>query len=248
MPSFKTFPLILIVTGCFATAAWGQTSSAQATREPDHFDLKSVDTAIDPCVDFYQYSCKKWIDNNPIPADEASWGHGGKLALWNQFVLKDVLEKASANDPNRSAVDQKIGDYYASCVDEQEINAKGIAAIKPELDRLAALSDKSQLAGELAHLHGITFQLAPGSDSGSATALFGFSSGQDLDDASKVVAQLDQGGLGLPDRDYYLKDDAKSVETRQQYVEHVQKTFELLGEDSAAASAHANARIDGNGN
>ncbi len=240
----KFFSLVLMLAGCSLTATWAQTTSAQAAKEPDHFDLKSVDSALDPCVDFYQYSCKKWIDNNPIPADQASWGHGGKLALWNQFVLKDVLEKASANDPNRSAIDQKIGDYYASCMDESGIDAKGAAPIKPEMDRIDDLTSKSQLAGELAHLHAITFQLAPASDSGATTALFGFTSSQDLDDASKVVAQLDQGGLGLPDRDYYLKDDAKSVETRQKYVAHVQKTLELLGEDSATASAHAKAIME----
>ncbi len=118
MRSFKLFPVILLLTGCSLSAAWAQTSTAQVAKEPDHFDVNSVDTAVDPCVDFYQYSCKKWLDSNPIPADQAAWGHGGKLALWNQFVLKDVLEKASSNDPSRSAVEQKIGDYYASCMDE----------------------------------------------------------------------------------------------------------------------------------
>jgi putative endopeptidase len=239
--SFKIFAQILILTGCSVTAALAQTSAAQAAKEPDHFDVHSVDTSVDPCVDFYQYSCKKWLDSNPIPADQAAWGHGGKLALWNQFVLKDVLEKASSNDPNRSPVEQKIGDYYASCMDESGIDAKGIAAIKPELDRIDALKSKTQLAVELAHLHGITFQLEPSTDSGAETALFGFTSSQDLDDASTVVASLDQGGLGLLDRDYYLKDDAKSVEIRQQYVAHVQKTLELLGENSAPAGVHAKA-------
>jgi putative endopeptidase len=237
--SFKTFSQILIFSCCSLAAAWTQTSSAQAPKEPDHFDLNSVDTSLDPCVDFYQYSCKKWLDNNPIPADQAAWGHGAKLSLWNQSVLKDVLEKASSANASRSVVNQEIGDYYAACMDESAINAKGIAVLKPELDRIDALKSKTQLARELAHLHAITSQLEPPTDSGAETALFGFTSGQDLDDASKVVASLDQGGLGLLDRDYYLKDDAKSVETRQQYVTHLQKTFELLGENSATATAHA---------
>jgi putative endopeptidase len=242
--SFKTLSQILLLIGCSLAPIWAQTSPAQAAKEPDHFDLSSVDTAIDPCVDFYQYSCKKWLDNNPIPADQVAWGHGAKLALWNQYVLKEVLEKASSANASRSGVDQEIGDYYAACMDESAIDAKGIAVLKPELDLIDALKSKTQLAGELAHLHAITSQLEPPTDSGFQTALFGFSSGQDLDDASKVVATLDQGGLGLPDRDYYLKDDAKSVETRQQYVTHLQKTFELLGENSATAAAHAKTVMD----
>ena len=170
--------------------------------------------------------------------------HGSKLALWNQGVLRDTLEKASAENPNRSAVEQKIGDYYASCMDEGAIDTKGVKAIASELARISALKDKNQLAEEVAHLHQITFALLPGSNSGAQTPLFGFGQGQDLDDASKVVASADQGGLGLPDRDYYLKDDAKSIETRQQYVAHLQKVFELLGEDPIKAAADAKVVMD----
>jgi putative endopeptidase len=237
--------LFLLLAICISSAAFAQDNSLKDSPDKtpdkapqlDHFSLDQLDHTIDPCVDFYQYTCKKWIASNPIPADEPSWGPDGKLDLWNESVLREVLETASKNDPNRNATQQKIGDYYSSCMDESAINSKGIAAIQPELDRIADIKQKSQLAQELAHLHQITYLLAPQNNSGTTTALFGFSSGQDLDDASKVVAQLDQGGLGLPDRDYYLKDDAKSVETRQQYAAHIQNTLKLLGEDSAHAAA-----------
>ena len=101
-------------------------------------------------------------------------------------MLRDTLEKASADNPNRSAVDQKIGDYYASCMDEGAIDTKGVKAIQPELARISALKDKKQLAAEVAHLHQITFALLPGSNSGAQRPLFGFGQGQDLDDALKV--------------------------------------------------------------
>jgi putative endopeptidase len=241
---FKRALLALIPLSFLVVQMHAQTGPAQVPSEPDHFDLSLIDKDTDPCVDFYQYSCKKWIAANPIPSDQSSWSHGSKLALWNQGVLRDTLEKASADNPNRSAVDQKIGDYYASCMDEGAIDTKGVKAIQPELARINALKDKQQLAAEVAHLHQITFALLPGSNSGAQTPLFGFGQGQDLDDASKVVASADQGGLGLPDRDYYLKDDAKSVETRQQYGAHLQKVFELLGEDPTKAAADAKVVMD----
>ena len=230
--------VLILVLPAFVVA---QSPAPPATSAPelDHFSLDLVDSGIDPCTNFYQYSCKKWIAANPIPADQASWGHGAKLALWNQFVLRDVLEKASADNPGRSAINQKIGDYYAACMDESAIDAKGLAQLKPELDRIDSLHNISELGALLAHLHAITFRLAPDSESGSTTAIFGFSSSQDLDDASKVVAAADQGGLGLPDREYYFRDDAKSVEQRQQYEDHIRNTFHLLGEGEAASAADA---------
>src|SRR5882724_11154367 len=242
MNSQRYFLLVLILTVSVAGSAIAQ-QSANATQL-DHFDLSAIDKSLDPCVDFYQYACKKWIDANPIPGDQPTWSHGSKLNLWNQGVLRDVLEKASADDPERDLVNQKIGDYYASCMDESAINSKGIAALKPELDRIDALKQKSQLPAEVAHLHAITAALAQATDSGAKTPLFGFGSSQDLDDASKVVAAADQGGLGLPDRDYYLKDDAKSAETRQQYIAFIRKTQELLGDSPAQAEAHAKVIMD----
>ena len=222
-----------------AIAQQSSSASTPSNITPDRFNIDDIDRSADPCVDFYQYTCSKWMAANPIPPDQASWSHWDKLQLWNEQVLKQILEDASKDMPQRSPVEQKIGDYYFSCMDEAAINDRGTAAIKPELDRIAALENKSQLAGEIAHLHAMTFQLAPSSDSGSQTAAFGFSSGQDFDDATKVVAEVDQGGLGLPDRDYYTRDDAKSVELRQQYLAHVRKMLQLLGESPEQASNDA---------
>jgi Peptidase family M13 len=196
MTRFFVMAVVLpFVAGCLTALAQSNPAAPAATVTPqlDHFDVTQVDRGLDPCVDFYQYACKKWIAKNPIPPDQANWWLGAKLMLWNQTVVRDILEKASADDPKRNPSEQKIGDHYASCMNEAQINAKGITAIQPELDRIAALQSKTQLPEELARIHRITFTLAPGTDSGSTTALFGFSSSQDLDDASKVVAVLDQG-------------------------------------------------------
>ena len=244
--------ILLLVSSSFSVLA--QSTPAQSNPAPaaaetaipklDHFDETQVDRSLDPCVDFYQYTCKKWIAKNPIPPDQANWWLGSKLMIWNQAVVREILATTSSDDPKRGAAEQKIGDYYASCLNETEINSKRTASIQPELDRIAALRSKSQLPEALARIHAITFSLAAATDSGSGAALFGFSSGQDLDDASKVVAVIDQGGLSLPDRDYYLKPDQKSSDLRQQYVAHVQKTLELLGEPSAQAAADAKVVMD----
>jgi putative endopeptidase len=129
-------------------------------------------------------------------------------------------------------------------MEEAAINTKGIAVLKPELDRINRLHSKNELAGEISHLHEITFALDESTDSGAKTVAFGFASQQDFDDASKVVAFADQGGLGLPDRDYYLKDDAESAETRKQYQAHVQKMFQLTGEAPGQARADSKTVLD----
>jgi len=232
---------VLLLTAVFFGSAAGVSGEQPAKSDPakitpDHFNIDDVDRSVDPCEDFYAFSCNKWMAANPVPADEASWSHGDKLALWNEQVLRQILEDASKDDPHRTAVEQKIGDYYASCMDEHAINDRGLGAIQSELDRIAAMHSKSQLAREIAQIHSITFQLAPGSDSGARTAAFGYGSQQDFDNASMVVAAADQGGLGLPDRDYYTRNDPKSVELRKQYAAHVQKMLELLGESSDQAA------------
>jgi putative endopeptidase len=191
------------------------------------FDPHAVDKTVSPCVDFYQHACGDWIKNNPIPADQSSWGRFNELHERNQRNLRDILETSAAKT-SRSPVEQKIGDYFSSCMDEKEIESRGIAPLEPLLKRISRLDSKSALTGELIRLH-----------TEGVNAMFAVSSGQDFKNASEVIANVDQGGLGLPERDYYFKEDPKSVDLRKKYVAHVQRMFELLGDSLGGAQKKA---------
>jgi len=195
-------------------------------------DVSSMNTSVDPCVDFYTYSCGGWMKKNPIPPDQSSWSIYGKLQDENRVQLRGILESAAATG-QRTAYTQKIGDYYASCTDEAAIERAGITPLKSQLQAIENLESKKGLAEVVAGM-------------ASARALFKFRSDQDYRDSTQVIAETDQGGLGMPDRDYYFKDDAKSEALRKAYVAHVQKMFELLGDkaDTAAAEAKIVMRIE----
>ena len=228
MHMFRLLTVTLLLTGMAAGQAAGGKKEAEPKQIPS-LDVSGLDKSADPCVDFYQYACGGWMKNNPIPADQASWGRFNELAERNRVVLREILENA-AKATNRTPNEQKIGDYYAACMDEDAINKKGLAPLQPAMDRIDSIKDKSQLSDLIAHLHGHGINV-----------LFDFGSGADFKNAKQVIAQADQGGLSLPDRDYYLKDDAKSVELRKQYVEHVTNMFKLLGDSPEKAAANANA-------
>ncbi|MBI3697217.1 MAG: hypothetical protein HY238_20575 [Acidobacteria bacterium] len=196
------------------------------------FDISALDKSANPCENFYQFACGGWMKANPIPSDQPVWGRFSELQERNRDVLHEILEKAAAN-PSPGSHERKIGDYYASCMDEPTINQKGLVPLKPEFDRIAALESKSALTAHVAQLHNL-----------GVRALFRFDSGQDFKDSTQVIAEADQGGLGLPDRDYYFKDDPKSVETRKLYLAHVQKMFELLGSTPEKAAAQARAVME----
>jgi endothelin-converting enzyme/putative endopeptidase len=181
---------------------------------------------------------------NPLPPDKGDYDKGERLQIINDYLLKDILEAASVESAKRTPVEKEIGDYFAACLDEKGIDQRGIDVLKSEFDRIDKLKDKSELAAEVAHLHSVLYNLAPQNNSGGSVPMFQFSSSQDLDDAQKVVAAVDQAALGLPDRDYYLRTDADTVKQRQKYVEHVQKMFGLLGDAPDKAQAEAKVVMD----
>ena len=221
----------------------GAAEESTAAPKLEHFDPNLVDKQLSPCDDFYKYSCNKWLTANPIPPDQVYWSTGSNLQLWNENVQRETLEASSKNDAKRSAVQQKIGDYWAACMDESGIEAAGLKPLQPELDRVAAVKSKKEITIEIAHLH----HLFPGTweqgDNQTNSPFFGFSGLQDYDDASKVVAQIDQGGLSLPSRDYYIKTDEKSVDTLKKFHTHAQKMFVLAGEKEAQAGSDADTVI-----
>jgi endothelin-converting enzyme/putative endopeptidase len=192
-------------------------------------ETKFIDRSADPCVDFYKFACGKWNQLNPIPPDQPRWDVYSKLTVENQEYLWGILGEAAKPAAGRTANQQKIGDFFAACMDEAAIEKAGAAPLKPDLDAIAALQGTGGLPALLGRLH-----LAS-----EDPALFGFGSAQDFSDSSRVIAFASAGGLGLPDRDYYVKDDAKSQEIRSRYMDHVAAMFRLLGDSAESAKAEA---------
>jgi putative endopeptidase len=197
--------------------------------------VEAIDKSVDPCQDFYQYACGNWLKSAEIPADQTSWSSFVEIRERNALILREILEKSSAPDAGRDAIAQKIGDYYSSCVDEKAVDAKGITPLKPELDRIAKTKDKAKLIDAIARVQ----LLGP-------NPLFSFYSSSDLHSANDVIAYIDQGGLSLPDRDYYLKDDPKMVAARKSFVEYATQLFTLTGQSPRQAedSAQSVLRIE----
>ncbi len=226
--------VMIVTAGAFAQGPAVAKEPGNALPYTPGLDLSYLDKAVDPCVDFYTYACGGWIKDNPIPADQSSWGVADKLQDDTRILLRHILEEAASTSQPRNATEQKIGDYYASCMDEAAINAAGAKPLQPDLERIAALRTKADIAAWLAYFHARDIYNQIGS-----SALFSFGSDQDFKNSSQFIAEADQGGLGLPDRDYYLKTDAKSADLRKAYVAHVERMFQLLGDAPSAAAANA---------
>jgi putative endopeptidase len=218
MNSLKAFVACALVTAFGVTATFGQAS---------RFDVAGMDTSTPACTDFYQYANGGWLKANPIPAAYPAWGVGNVLNEKNRDVLREILEAAAKNvGSHKSPNEQKVGDYYATCMDEAKIEAEGLKPLQAELDRVARINNQGTLQEEIGHLHSIGFG-----------ALFTSSSTQDFKNSAEVTAEIFQGGLGLPDRDYYSQPDKKTI--RDEYLKHVAKMFELMGDDPTKAASEA---------
>jgi putative endopeptidase len=229
---------LLMAAATLAQTSWSQTGAISgansggndttSTRPAPKFDVANIDKSLDPCVDFYQYACGNWIKNNPIPPDYPEWLSFNEVYEHNLAVLHGILEKASASDSQRSPVLQKIGDFYASCMDEKAVNQKRFAPLQPELDRIAAVKSVPEMIEVMSHQ-----QLV------GPNPLLSFGSRPDLHDADMTVGEIDQNGLTLPDKDYYLKDDQPTIEIRKAYLDHLRKMFVLLGQTPELAGQSA---------
>jgi putative endopeptidase len=227
MRAFRILPAFILL---LAVSSFAQSTPSQPAFTPD-----AIDKTVDPCVDFYQYACGSWLKTAEIPADQTSWASFVEIRERNAAVMRQILEKAAAESTGRDAITQKIGDYYGSCMDEKTVEARGLKPLQPELDRIAGAKDKAALIEAIARVHLI-----------GPNPLFSFYSSPDLHSANDVIAYIDQGGLSLPDRDYYLKDDPKMAEARKSLVEYATRMFTLAGQppQRAADSAQTVLRIE----
>lgn len=209
---------LLIVTSIYSTTL------AQSAG----LSLNNMDRTADACDDFFQFTNGTWVKNTQVPPSEARWGVFNILGDQNTDLLKQILEKASATDAPKGSNMQLIGDFYSSCIDEARIEKEGIKPIKPFLKSIEKIKTAEDVKKNIAELH-----------NNGIPAIFGFGVGTDLKNSNQVLASAGQGGLSLPNTDYYTKTDPKSVEVRAKFAEYMEQMFKMLGDTAAEAKANA---------
>jgi len=200
----------------------------QALAQTKPFDVSRMDKTASPCNDFFQYVNGTWVKNTQIPASESRWGSFNQLAENNNTLLRQILEEDAKTDNKTGSDAQLIGDFYSACMDEASIEKAGTKPVEPFFKQIASIKDSAGMQREIAALH-----------NAGLPSLFGFGAGPDLKDSNAVIINTFQGGLSLPNRDYYLNTDAKSVEIRAKFVAHMTNMFKLLGDSSETAAANA---------
>jgi len=220
--------LLSIVACCAVLTVFAGSATRPAGDAPWGFSLTNMDRTCKPCDDFYQFAMGGWMKANPIPAEYPTWGTFTELRDKNLAGMRTILESAANSKAAQGSNEQKIGDFYASCMDTSAIEAAGLKPLVAELAEVEAIQDRKGLDSEIARLHRQSNNVA-----------FGFGSVPDFKNSSQMIAIAHQGGLGMPDRDYYLREDEHSKQLREGYVKHVAKMFELSGDapDKAAAEA-----------
>lgn len=218
---FKTKTALAALTALFIFTVFS------AAQEPG-FDTSRMNPKVEACTDFFEFANGEWLRSTEIPASESRYGTFNILADRNNEILREILEKASTTKAAKGSDTQLIGDFYASCMNEEAIDKLGYKPIKPELDRIAKIRNLTELRKQIARMH-----------NAGIGAMFRFGGGTDLKNSGMVIVNAGQGGLSLPNRDYYLNEDEKSVETREKFVEYMMTVFKLLGDTETQAAANA---------
>ena len=235
----RTLPLAIVLIAASCSTSTTTTPTANPTSPtvisqplfgPHGFDLTGMDPTVNACDDFYRFAVGKWRETHPLPAQYSRFGRFEELAERNRETLHTILEedaRAAATAPRGSA-EQKVGDFYAACMNETAIEAAGMTPIQDELSRINAISDRASLLAELTRLHGEGYG-----------PLFRVSGQNDMKNSKMIIASVGSGGLGLPDRDYYLRDQDRFKTIRGQYIDHVAKMLTLSGDDPTTARVEA---------